>query len=217
MNGSSWPGAKAKGFTLIEAMVSVAILGLLAGIVTVNLTESRRTEELNAAARIIAADIRSAQSRALSVKNVKFCQDAGDAWIACELSSSSCKSGSTCTSYPPDGIGLHFSQGSSTYEWYAIFNGPGNEFSRTSVGQNFLSRKLDLAGAPNVVLSNASAVLPSTTSADIFFQRQNGSMRLNACAGCSEPTNLSLTVTHAQSGKTKQVVVNAITGRISIR
>lgn len=205
-----------KGFTLIEAMVSVAILGLLAGIVTTNLTESRRTEELQSAARIVVADIRSAQSRALTVKNVAFCQNASDAWIACELGSASCKPGSACTPVPPDGVGLHFSVSSSTYAYYGIMNGPGNDFARTSSQQDFLIRRLDLAGAPNVEVAAISATLPSGSEADVFFQRQNGVMRLNACAACAEPSSLLITLRHAQSGRSKQVRVNALTGRISI-
>lgn len=205
-----------KGFTLIEAMVSVAILGLLAGIVTTNLTESRRTEELNSAARIVVADIRSAQARALTVKNVSFCQDNTDAWISCELGSTACKVSSPCSPVPPDGVGIHFSQNSSTYAYYGIMNGPGNDFSRTSAQQNFFYRRFDLSGAPNVVVDTISSTLPSGTESDVFFQRQNGVMRLNACLACAEPPSLLITLKHVQNNKTKQVRVNALTGRISI-
>ncbi len=204
------------GFTLIEAMVSVAILGILAGIVTTNLTESRRTEELNSAARIVVADIRSAQSRALTVKSVSFCQNASDAWISCELGASACKSGSACTPAPPDGVGIHFTHNSSTYAFYGILNGPGNDFSRTSTAQNFFSRRFDTSGGGNVVIDTVSATLPSGTEADVFFQRQNGVMRLNACGGCAEPASVLITLKHTQNAKTKQVRVNALTGRISI-
>lgn len=217
MNGLLRPGAKAQGFTLIEAMVSVAILGLLATIATTNLTESRRSEELNSAARILAADIRSVQARALSVKNTSFCQNASDAWIACELGSASCKPTSTCTSLPPDGVGIHLTEATSTYDFYGIYSGPGNDFARTSASQNFFYRKLDLSGAPNVTISSLSAKLPSSTSADVFFQRQNGAMRLNACASCGEPASLNIVLTHSQSGRTKTVSLNGITGRISIQ
>ncbi|MCC7357441.1 prepilin-type N-terminal cleavage/methylation domain-containing protein [Candidatus Uhrbacteria bacterium] len=205
-----------KGFTLVEAMVSIAVLGLLAGIVTVNLTETRQVEELNSAARIVAADIRSAQSRALTVKNIAFCQDESDAWISCELGDSTCKTMSACTPAPPDGVGIHFSYNSSSYDFYGILNGPGNDFSRTSSEQNFFSRRLELSGGTNVIIDSISSTLPSGTEADVFFQRQNGVMRLNACGGCTEPASLLITLRHIQNNKTRQIMVNALTGRISI-
>jgi len=205
------------GFTLIEAMVSVSILGLLALMVTVNLGESRRTEELNSAARVIAADIRSVQSRALSVKNIKFCQDLADKWISCELSLTACKGGSVCTSSPPDGVGIHFTELSNTYQMYGTLNGTGSDFIMEKPEQAFQVRNLETTGAANVIVSRISSKIIATNSADVFFLRQNGSMRLNACLTCgAEPGTLLIAVQHTQSNKIKTIVLNGLTGRISI-
>ncbi len=59
-----------RGFTLIEVMVSVAILALMAAVTIVSMNGGRNRQEVEASTRLVAATLREAQNNALSGKNI---------------------------------------------------------------------------------------------------------------------------------------------------
>ena len=63
---------RARGVTLLEMLVVLAILGLVAAMVLPSLGDGVSTRELKAAARQLAAGLRMARSEALSQKRVTF-------------------------------------------------------------------------------------------------------------------------------------------------
>ncbi len=204
---------KHSGFTLTEALVSVSILAILGTISIFDLRASRRVDELNTAARYLAADLRSLQARALTAKNIKTCLDGGNVKIVCENSSASCAG--ACTPEPPAAIGVSFAQNASTFSLYAKLDSASTDWTNTSAVETVEIHSFRLNGAPNVIIDNLdNTFLPGR--ADISFMRQSGSTRLNACVACLEPGSISIRLKHTESNATRIVKVNGITGRISI-
>ena len=68
----SWRNARRleQGFTLIELIVVVAILGIVLGLVTVNIAGQRNARNLNIAQNELISNIRKIQSYTLSARNV---------------------------------------------------------------------------------------------------------------------------------------------------
>lgn len=207
--------SKASGFSLTEAMISVAIIGLLALFVVNDLRTSQKREQLITAARVLAADIRSLQSRALSAQNIKTCASLGKN-IACELSDAACDVPNTCAPLPPFSFGGHFIPGTSSYTFFAEVDASNKDFEETpGAGETFLTRDLVAAGGPNVVIDQLLGA-GSYTEINVVFERQNGAMHLNPCSVCMNPLTLTIRLRHTQTGDTKDVSLNAVTGRVSI-
>ena len=207
---------KTTGFTLVEALVSVSILTIIGTIAIFDLRASSRTDALNTAARYLAADIRSLQSEALSVKNIKFCANGSAIQVVCETSTAVCQVPGNCMPIPPGAMGASFFANASSYALYAKYNSASVDWTNTIPGEIIQIHDLAKNGAPNVIISNLSATfLPQR--ADIAFLRQNGAMQLNACAGCTSSPKLSITLKQTQSGETRVVQLNQVTGRISIQ
>lgn len=213
---------KRPGFSLVEALISISILGLIAVMSIVNFSSSQRSDELNTAARVLAADLRSAQSRALSGGNVKLCPAipaALSSLAACEAGTSNCADPAQCKPQAPEGIGLHLIAGQSAYDEYVVIGAETGEWRMTYPAMAFFRRDLSRSGAPRVVVSaidGAGVALPYGAM-DVSFGRQNGAMHFNECVGCDPPPNVvTVTLRHAQTGKTKTVLLNRLTGRISV-
>ncbi|MFA4954724.1 MAG: hypothetical protein WC641_05420 [Patescibacteria group bacterium] len=203
--------SKRPGFSFGEALISISILGLIAVIAIFDLRATRMKDELRTAERLVASDLRSAQARALSAQNLKFCPTAVGEWISCEQSTTDCAG--ACDPYPPAAIGLRLTEDSASYVFFAKRDLTDN--LRMENGEAFLTREFARNGAPNVKVSSVVGVA-ALPNADVAFQRQNGSMRINACPTCLEEQNLTITLKHSVSDETKTVSLNSLTGRISV-
>ncbi len=205
------------GFTLVELMVSVFILTLLTTTVMFDLRASKRKDELNTAARVVAADLRSLQARALTGQNIQTCTPPSAKSVVCELSAAAC-GGAACLALPPFGVGVHFQTAATAYILFADVEATKNDWQQTDASEIFLTRDLASVGAPNVTLDALTLPAPSgvVTQVDVAFQRQNGSMVIGGCVttGCS--SRLEIRLKHTVSGDVKLVELNGLTGRISI-
>jgi type II secretory pathway pseudopilin PulG len=206
---------KVRAFTLNELMISVFILGLIAAASVVNLRTARQRDELESAVRVIAADLRSLQSRGLSAQNLNSCTDMAGFRQVCELSSTGCAS--SCAASSPIAVGAHFNQNATTYTLFADVEPTKNDWEQTDVTEVFFTRDLAKNGAPNTTITSLAGGGVLMSQADVSFQRQNGALGVNGCyAPCSAPVTLQITVRHTVSGITRTVSANAYTGRISI-
>lgn len=207
---------KTKGFSFTEAMVSIAILGIIATIAVFDLRKSRQTDELNTAVRVVAADLRALQTRALTAANLKTCPDAGGITVVCENGTSPCADPAQCLPAPPLAVGARFTTNQNAYDLFADVDPSKYDVKETDATEVFFQRALDKSGAPNVTVQALSAGSPS----DVGFLRQNGNMQVNGCnpkIGCGAPLTLTVTFLHSQSGNTKAVFMDVNTGRISIQ
>jgi type II secretory pathway pseudopilin PulG len=204
-----------KGFSYGEALVSIAILGLIAVAATYSLRTGRMRDELNTAKRVLAGDLRSLQSRALSAQNLMWCADVLGQMVICEDSTAACVVPASCAAAAPAGVGMRLATDQTSYEFFGKYDPNTSDWRKSGAHEVFLTRDLLKSGAQNVKITalQGSAAFEQI---DVAFQRQNGDMRINACPACSEQTALTITLTHQLSGKTATVSLNAYTGKISI-
>ena len=203
------------GFSLIEMMASIVILGIISVATISTLRVSQQKDELNNAVRIVAGDLRSLQSRALSTDNVKSCVSGGKQ-IVCETNASACGA-SPCVPIPPAGFGMAVVAGTSAYDLFAEVEPTTLDWKKTNANEVFLTRDFAKSGGTNVVISSLTGGYPST---NVSFQRQNGSMVIDGCdvsAGCAVTTTMNIVLRHTALGDTKTIQLNAYTGRISVQ
>ena len=208
---------KAPGFSFVEAMISITIVGIISVIAFYNLRTSRMNDELRTAARLVAADLRSAQTRALHGENVKWCPNPSAIWIVCEDSTVGCAVAGQCVAYPSGGFGVHFYTGTSIYQLYSKYDNATSDWRMVTSSEVVVARDLAKSGAANVTISGLDGAI-SFTKVDAAFMRQTGQMRIIACSTstCSEQSYLNITLKHSLSLKTIVVSLNYNTGRISI-
>lgn len=207
---------KAPGFTFVEAMVSIAIVGIISVAAYYNLRTTRMNDELRTASRVVAADLRATQARALHGSNVKWCLNTSGAWMVCEDSNAACNIPADCSAYPSGGYGVHFTKDSNVYRIYGILNNNTSDWRMsTDMKDLVMTRDLAKSGGLNVTVSDIQGAVPFT-EADVAFMRQTGQMRINSCGTCAEQAFVNVTLKHALSLKTIVVSMNYYTGRISI-
>jgi prepilin-type N-terminal cleavage/methylation domain-containing protein len=102
---SSYLGRKSTGYTLVEMMVSIAIMSIMMGIIGFNYNKDRNYQILKLETQRIASAIRAVRSRDFNGVIQPVCAD-----LATKCTLASDCSG-TCTSIRPAlGYGLHFEQ-----------------------------------------------------------------------------------------------------------
>ncbi len=213
---------KTGGFTLVELLVSIAILTIISSVTIVSLASSRQREELTTAARLLSADLRNIQAEALAAHNVRSCVIAAGMSRVCEpenTSSMTCIG--ACTPLPPPHVGIHFLTGQDTYILFADVMADDSRYG--GVNELLQTHTLNPLGGGKVIISAMTTNLGPLMDADVSVGRQNGVTRINACGdanqpSCSptEPKVLDIILTHVSSGATATVEVNSITGRVSV-
>ena len=209
---------KLQGFSLMEMLISISIVALLALTSVFLLKSSQENDELNTAARQLAGDIRSMQSRALASQNVKTCTNASSETQLCEDSIAGCAG--ACTAANSYGFGIHIYSASSTYVAYADITPAAPDYKYTKNTEKLFSRTLAILGSATVYVKSITStdslgVQTTQTGADIDFTRQTGKMRLVGLGG-SEPVLLIILLEHKTSKRQVTVEINRVTGRVSI-
>ncbi|HWQ60096.1 MAG TPA: type II secretion system protein [Candidatus Fimivivens sp.] len=116
--GSARASGTRSGFTLVEMVITTAIIGIVSAISMVSLSAFRVKRDVESSARTFAAAIREAQDFALTGKNISA--TAGN--VPCEfrartsggvyyVEQADAASGGACASYPAGGSGTRFLNG----------------------------------------------------------------------------------------------------------
>ncbi len=109
-NGIGVRSMSSRGYTLVEMMVSIAILSIMAGIVGYNYNRDKAYQTLNYERQRIASAIRAARTRDFNSIAKLACADdivAGTLVHACSVSTD-CPTGICSMAYPAYGYGIHF-------------------------------------------------------------------------------------------------------------
>ncbi|MCW1892355.1 MAG: prepilin-type N-terminal cleavage/methylation domain-containing protein [Candidatus Uhrbacteria bacterium] len=221
LSGSERHGQK-RGFTLAELLVSLGILMLISLAVVQNVAQSRQTQELRSSANLVASGLRDLQAQALAARSLKACL-VGTVNVSCDLSSAAC-GGSPCNlTLSPEAFGMTLITSTSSFTTFADISSVTGNRREDLAGRELIERSIFPQVRPGmnaVVIDSLLADSVSVASSTLTFERQSGSMRINAClaGGCTpaEANVLQITLRHLQTQKTKVVLVNAITGRISV-
>lgn len=209
------------GFTLVELMVSISILLLISTVTVFSLGDTRNTDELMTAARLLTGDIRNVEARAFAATNIRTCDTASGRPRICETENPSIVAcTSDCVPLPPPRVGVHVERGSSGYTIFADVS--EEDWRLTNDEEIVLRRDLNPLGGGNVTIRAITTSVTTQNAADIAVGRQNGTVRIDACGDVglpvcapTEPQTVSITLIHTKSNRMVTVDVNALTGRVS--
>jgi prepilin-type N-terminal cleavage/methylation domain-containing protein len=213
--------SESKGFTLVELMVSIAVIGLITLAVIGDIARTRQQTELLSTATTVQAELRNMQADALAARSIKTCAYSGNN-VPCEYDGAECRvlSQSCSVAISPSDFGMTFVlNATNTTEFADTFTA---DFAETKPYERFKVLKFinNTAGSNNVIISSIIAGGSSVGSSIVAFQRQNGGMRINGCATppcASEVTTMTVTLKHLQTNKTRDITFNAVTGRITVQ
>jgi prepilin-type N-terminal cleavage/methylation domain-containing protein len=127
---------RSSGFTLVEVIITTAIIGILSSVTIGSMSEVRVRRDLEGNARVIAAALREAQNDAITGKNIRGNTCSGSACVPCgfrfsasgnsfTLSQSNASmdgTGGACSSFA-GGISVPLSNGvtvSNTEVWFGV-------------------------------------------------------------------------------------------------
>lgn len=195
-----------KGFTLIEMLISLAIFGVITGMVMANFKQGSQGDELRISSQLMASAIRRAQTAAvagqttsycvLGTNDKKLCKNAGD-----------CPSG-TCATEVPHGYGVHFSSA-------AVENRKVIMFADID-GDNVYSpseaiRTDNVSSGPFVYVQTVAPTVGGML--DIVFVPPKPTIFINN--NVTADGIATITVRHDNIGQQKRITINKVSGQIS--
>lgn len=216
------------GFTLAELMVSIAILIIISLAVVGDITRTRHQEEIASSARLVAATLRSLQSRALAATSVMTCE-VGEAYVVCERDDGACAGAPCNTEAVPMAVGATLKTGAAVITTFAEVDIAFEDRREDPSGREYLGAQRlaeHIPGSEPVTIKQLNVGGTYQPLATVTFDRQSGAMRINACGtpqpltpecgGNPEPTTLEIELEHERRGYTKTISLNAVTGKISV-
>lgn len=193
------------GFTLVELLVSLSILGVITGQMLANFRAGQRVSEVRFAAEILANQLRELQTNALTGRlglvcaggsqNLMVCEGGKEPPVACE--------GGTCEERVPAGYGIRFSDASP--ESFLLFIDTDGDF-RYDEGEEL--RALPYVSTGQVRFGGSTAASPL----DIVFRPPFARAYVNGVPDAV--TSVTVTLVHAVGPQERDVTVNLVTGKI---
>lgn len=193
------------GFTLVELLVSMSIIGVITGQMLANFRGGQRFSELRFASDILVSQLRAVQTNALTGRLVGVCTGGTEDGNVCEstkVPAVACVSG-TCDDRVPSGYGVRFST-TNPEEFLVFFDTDGDALY--DAGEELNPKPYISTGL--VVFSSSDASLP----VDIVFEPPFGRIFVNGLA--SGPNSVEITLKHLNGPEERHVTINRITGRI---
>lgn len=193
-----------EGFTLVELLVSISIIGVISGMMMANFRGGQQVSEVRLAAEILVAQVRAAQTSALSGRLVSVCSGGAQDRDVCEPKTPPVEcAGGACQKRVPSGYGLRFSTLDPAS--YTLFYDTDDDRAYDA-GE-------ELASQPYV--STSAVRFQGSTAGDpvdLVFAPPFGTAYVNGSASGS-PT-LSLTLGHQFGNLTRHVTVYRLSGKI---
>jgi len=201
----------ARGFTLIEMLISIGIFSVITGVVMANFRIGSQGDELRSASQLVASSIRRVQTAAIAGQTTYICRDADghDVKVCPTGQDAECGAGTCVSDVPRGGYGLHF----DTVE-------PGNRFMITYADINndgLFQATEDIRHdnvSPNIYV-NVVGVTPTMLGSmlDIVFAPPRPTVRFNG--GATSDLVATVKLQHRTTMLEKEVTVNSISGRVS--
>jgi len=193
---------QARGFTLVELLVGIAIVGLISTVAVANFRQGQRSAELRFAAEEIVAQIRQAQTMSTAGRTTKLCQSGDKNGLAC-ISTSDCGTGLCVEQVPLGGYGLYFTIDSPTsFQLFA----DGTNYKLYDKGEIITGGEISMP--PNVEISAVSG----DTKLTVTFEPPKGKVFIQGMPSGTAQIILKHKVTQDK----KTVSLNAVSGRIEI-
>lgn len=196
--------SRSEGFTLVELLVSISIIGVITGMMMANFRGGQQSAEVRLATDILVGQIRSVQTSALTGRLVSVCSGGSNDLDVCEPKQPpvSC-SGGACQKRVPAGYGMRFS--SLTPSEYMLFYDTDDD-KRYDAGE-------ELGTAPYVSTSAARFITSDGGDPlDLVFTPPFGKIYVNGSA--SGPTTVSVTIGHQFGSMNRHVTVYRLSGKI---
>ncbi|MFH1048675.1 MAG: prepilin-type N-terminal cleavage/methylation domain-containing protein [Patescibacteria group bacterium] len=175
-----------RGFTIMEAMVTVAIIAIMSAVYLTNYRPTNQKIILDQTASGLVADLRYAQNMAMSVK--KFNDEIPQGGYGVKINNTS---PGTYTIYADCNINSHVYDGASI----VCKDSAGNVTLAEKVNDRILDSKIRI-----------------TTALDISFQPPNPVVWIDGSTGVASSI---ITLEYGTTGVTKTITINGYTGQIS--
>lgn len=194
----------ARGFTLVELLVSISIIGVITGMMMANFRGGQQSAEVRLATDILVGQLRSVQTSSLTGRLVAVCSGGVNDLDVCEPKSLpvSCTDG-VCQKRVPAGYGIRFSTATPTT--YMLFYDTDDD-RRYDTGE-------ELSEAP-YISTGATRFQGSTAGdpVDLVYVPPFGQLYVNGSA--SGPTTVSLTLGHQFGSMIRHVNIYRLSGKI---
>lgn len=200
--------SKRAAFTIPELLVSMAIIGVMTGMMLANFRDGQKTAEVRFAAEILSQQLRDTQTSALSGRLIGVCGGGTDSGVVCDSGKNPpvvCGGGGSCGRIIPNGYGLRFTEGSKTYMVYFDTNNDGGY----DVGEEL--NNPSYVSTDTVLLVSSSIPLPF----DVVFKPPNGKISFVSDTGVElAAETVELRLKHATSAIERAVSIFRVAGRI---
>ena len=194
-----------RGFTLVELLVAISIFALITTLVIIDFRTGRFNDELRIDAEKLATDVRKVQTLALT----GFVPAAGG--------------GNT----PEGGYGIRLTEDTGTYILFADYAYGVDDITNMRFQSEVADdQDVELTGSPVAFTSNVSVdasttncIFPDEDVVDIVFTAPSASVYVcgeDATSSSMYPVSIELVLTHDRTGNIRTVVVNGVTGRVSV-
>lgn len=182
------------GFSLIELMVVVVVIGILGTLTIVQFSGGNQIGQVRSAQRLVRSDLEQVQ---LWAQVGKLC----------------------CGSVVPEGYGVVFQKNTDTYSVYAELGGNFQYDAATadtvlstidlSTSELLVKEALGSSGSSESIVLQDCAPLSGTTC-DVYFHYPSGQVYTNG----AQTTDFTLTLSHTARALTESVSVDITSGKI---
>lgn len=199
--------SNARGFTLIEMLLSLSIFAIVTAFVTANFRAGRQGDELRLSSQLVASAIRRAQSLATAGQTTAFCRGGTRDLQTCPSGLSSECGGGTCVVEVPRGYGIRFSTVAVDARKVILFADLDGD---RAFDAGELIRSDSVSPGPSVRVQALVPVAGNTL--DIVFEPPKPSVFFN---GLTTTGIATVTTVHSVTNQTKNVSVNRVTGQVN--
>ncbi len=218
-----------KGFTLVELLIVIFIIGILLVVVAVNFDRGRRAQDLKSAGIELEQSFRQAQNYSISGNSVNYCEEGSfqNEFYPCGVddfcNNFGAESGVCINSVPPGGYGISISS-SENYILYGNTTAD-NYFTDVDKDYEIVFKDLLLKGMhiQEVKFGDQDSIIPApANTVDVIFSVPTGQTNfyLNSVEVIDEndqpiTTLEMLVVSDYVSNSCRKIIINRITGLIS--